>query len=151
MTGKDYADLIASYVIFNYSDRGIEVYREIPVGTSIIGKNRRLDIFVLQIESQRAFAIECKYQEMQGTVDEKIPYALQDMAALAMPGCIVYAGEGFSQGVLHLLQSSEIAAFCFPDRKNLVPSATTRELDHKLALSFQWWDILIGDRKPFSI
>lgn len=30
--------------------------------------------------------------------DEKIPYALQDLEAKWIPGCVVYAGEGWSQG-----------------------------------------------------
>ena len=151
MTGKDYADLVASYVLFNYGDRGLSVYREVSVGKSIIGKNRRIDLFLLHERSNRAFAIECKFQETSGTVDEKIPYALQDMAALRMPGCIAYAGSGFSEGVLHLLQGSELAAHCEPDPSDLRPNKFTWELDHMVAMHFHWWDLLTRDKKPFFL
>ena len=50
----------------------------------------------------KAFAIECKFQDSEGTVDEKIPYALDDLQALPMAGCIAYAGTGFSEGVRYM-------------------------------------------------
>ena len=62
----------------------------------------------------KAFAIECKFQESVGTVDEKIPYALDDLRALPMAGSIAYAGKGFSEGVLHMLRASPHAAYCLP-------------------------------------
>ncbi len=151
MKGKEYADLIAAYVLHNFGDRDITVYREVPVGKSIIGKNRRVDIFMVHEQSNKAFAIECKFQESTGTTDEKIPYALDDMHALRLAGCIVYAGTGFSTGVLHLLAGSHLAAFCQPDPRNLSASKRTWELDHILAMHFGWWDILTRDKIPFRL
>ena len=81
-------------------------------------------MFVLRKSDQRALAIECKYQEVQGTTDEKIPYALQDLEALWFPGCLVYAGTGWSKGVLHTLEGSRRAVHCLPDR--LTSLAPTR-------------------------
>jgi hypothetical protein len=43
-------------------------------------------------------------------VDEKIPYALDDMKALRVPGCIAYAGTGFSEGIMPMLEASNVAA-----------------------------------------
>lgn len=151
MTGKEYSDLIAAYVVANYANRGVKVYREVSIGTSIIGKNRRVDFLVVNEDLGEALAVECKFQDSQGTVDEKIPYTLQDMAAMQMPGCVAYAGTGFSTGVLHMLQASETAACCLPEADRLKPSAQTRELDHVLALAFRWWDVLVADKKPFEI
>jgi hypothetical protein len=150
MTGHEYANLIADYVYRNFSDRGIKVYREVNIGKSIIGKNRRVDMLLLSEDQQAAFAIECKYQDSSGTADEKIPYALDNMKALPMAGCIVYAGIGFSVGVLHMLQASEIAAYCLPDATHLSSNKDTRELDHLLALQFRWWDILVAGKKPWQ-
>ena len=110
MTGKDYADRIASYVSMRFGARGLKVYREVQVGKSIIGKNRRIDVFCVHEASNAAFAIECKFQDSEGTVDEKIPYALDDLAALPMAGCIAYGGKGLSQGVLHMLEGAPRAA-----------------------------------------
>src|SRR5204863_7725564 len=84
MTGNQYANLVASYIVKNFGDRGIEVYRELFLGKTIIGKNRRIDILALHRASGVALAVECKYQASTGTVDETIPYTLQDMAPSGM-------------------------------------------------------------------
>ena len=104
MTGAEYANLIAAYVARRFGARGVKVYREIRVGKSIIGKNRCIDVFCVCEVTNKAFAIECKFQDSEGTVDEKIPYTLDDLEAMPMAGCIAYAGKGFSAGVLHMLR-----------------------------------------------
>ena len=146
MTGTDYANLIASYVARRFGGRGLKVYREIRVGKSIIGKNRCIDVFCVREEDSRAFAVECKYQESVGTVDEKIPYALDDLAALPMVGCIAYAGRGFSDGVLHMLNAAPRAAYCLPVDGQSESSADTRELDHLIAAHFGWWDVVVAGK-----
>ena len=148
MSGADYSNLIAAYVAKRFGSRGLTVYREIRVGKSIIGKNRCIDVFC--VRDAEAFAVECKFQDSPGTVDEKIPYALDDLQALPMAGCIAYAGSGFSEGVLHMLRAAPRAAYCFPHQGQIVPSAETWELDHLLAAHFGWWDVLVGGRRPIA-
>ena len=148
MTGTEYANLIAAYVSKRFGARTLKVYREINVGKTIIGKNRCIDIFCVSDDTQKAFAIECKFQDSQGTVDEKIPYALDDLRALPMAGCIAYAGQGFSDGVLHMLAASRHAAYCLPTIGQTETTAETKELDHVLAVHFGWWDVLIEKKKP---
>jgi hypothetical protein len=148
VTGSEYAGRVGSYISKRFGDRGIRVYREIKVGKSIIGKNRCIDVFCICEPGNKAFAIECKFQDSLGSVDEKIPYALEDLRALPMAGCIVYAGKGFSAGVLHMLRASPLAAYCLPIPEQSYSSADTNELDHLLAAHFAWWDVLIGTRKP---
>jgi hypothetical protein len=150
MTGAQYANLIASYIVKNFGSRGITVYREVPLGKTIIGKNRRIDILVIEEATRVAMAIECKYQDSTGTADEKIPYALSDLEHLAMPVCLVYAGEGFSLGIQHMLAASRIAAQCNPSADTHAPSDTTRELDAALAMTFKWWDLVVRGRAPFE-
>jgi hypothetical protein len=133
-----------------FGSRSLKVYREVQVGKSIIGKNRRIDVFCVCEAANAAFAIECKFQESEGTVDEKIPYALDDLAALPMAGCIAYAGKGFSQGVLHMLEGAPRAAYCLPAPGQADQSPQTWELDHLLAIHFQWWDVLVGTKKSLS-
>jgi hypothetical protein len=149
MTGHEYTNLIADYVLTTFRDRHITVYREVSIGKSIIGKNRRVDILVLHPPSESAFAIECKYQDSSGTAEEKIPYTLANMKSLPMGSCITYAGSGFSDGVLHMLQASEIAAYCNPDPADLKSTRDTQELDHLMALHFRWWDVLVAGKKPW--
>lgn len=148
MTGAAYANLVAIYVSKRFGSRGVKVYREIPVGKSIIGKNRCIDL--LCVREADAFAVECKYQDSPGTVDEKIPYALDDLAALPLPGCIAYAGRGFSEGVLHMLRAAPRAAYCLPFDGQDHSSEDTRELDHLIAAHFGWWDVVVGARRPVN-
>lgn len=150
MKPHDYRDLIAAYIDVNYGPKGVVVYTEVSLGKTIIGKNRRIDVFVLRRSDQRALALETKYQEVQGTTDEKIPYALQDLEALWFPGCLVYAGPGWSKGVLHTLEGSRRAVHCLPTSADLIRSNATRELDHVLAAVFGFWDQVIPEGHLFS-
>lgn len=150
MTGNEYADRVAAYLVKNFSTRGLVVYREVSLGKTIIGKNRHIDIFVLHPESGGALAIECKYQDSLGTVDEKIPYAIQDMQAMGMPVCLTYAGGGFSLGILHMLAGCPIAAQVLP-QPSLEPCRETRELDVAVAMAFKWWDLVVQSKKPFVL
>ena len=150
MSGADYANLIASYIAKRFGARGLKVYREIRAGKSIIGKDRCIDVFCVRDEDNKAFAVECKFQDTTGTVDEKIPYALDDLKALPMAGCIAYAGKGFSEGVVLMLKASPIAAYCLPLNEQCESTTETRELDHLIAAHFGWWDVLIGTKRPVS-
>ncbi len=147
MTGTEYANLVASYVSRRFGARSVKVYREVRVGKTIIGKDRCVDIFCVSGDGQKAFAIECKFQDSQGSVDEKIPYALDDVKALPMAGCIAYAGQGFSDGVQHMLAASPHAAYCCPLPGQGDSSSDTKELDHLLAVHFGWWDVLTENKK----
>jgi hypothetical protein len=149
ISGNQYALLICHYVARRYGNRGIKLYREVPVGKSIIGKDRRIDILVVHEPTNRALAIECKYQNSTGTTDEKIPYAIDDLRAMRMPACLVYAGKGFSTGVLHMLRASDMAAYCLPS-KGGDATDDTRELDHILAMTFNWWDIVADESRRFT-
>jgi hypothetical protein len=149
VTGHQYRDLIAAYIHHQYGDSGLVVYREVNLGKTIIGKDRQIDVFVMRPIDQKAIAIECKYQDSLGTVDEKIPYALQDLEALWVPGCLVYAGKGWSKGVLHSLEASRLACSCLPD-PTLARSKTTRELDHLLAATFGFWEHVLPASKKFK-
>jgi hypothetical protein len=150
LSGKEYADLVASYILKNFGARGLTVYREVSMGKTIIGKNRHVDILVLHEQSSVVLAIECKYQDTLGTVDEKIPYAIQDMQAMGVPVCLAYAGGGFSSGILHMLAACPIAAQCLPGPL-LQPSRETRELDIALAMAFRFWDLVVASKKPFAL
>jgi hypothetical protein len=150
LSGKEYADLVASYILKNFGARGLTVYREVSMGKTIIGKNRHVDILVLREATSTVLAIECKYQDTLGTVDEKIPYAIQDMQAMGVPVCLAYAGAGFSSGILHMLAACPIAAQCLPGAA-LEPSRDTREMDIALAMAFSFWDLVVAHKKPFAL
>ena len=148
MKGSEYADSVASYLCRRFGSRSLKVYREIEVGKTLHGKKRRVDIFCVAEDTQKAFVIECKFQDTKGTADEKISYALDDIVALPISGCIAYAGQGFSDGVRHRLASSPHAAYCAPVDGQAEPTSETTELDQMLAVHFGWWDVLVEKKKP---
>ena len=148
MKGNDYRDRIAAYVLAGFGEHGVVVYTEVHLGKTIIGKDRKVDVFVVRQHDQRAVALECKFQDSQGTTDEKIPYALADLEALSVPGYLVYAGEGWSKGVLHSLEASPRAAHCLPG-PDLARGANTRQLDHLLAAAFGLWELVIPAARRF--
>ena len=149
MTGHQFRDLIAAYIDHQYGSHGVVVYREVNLGKTIIGKDRQIDVFCMRPSDQKAIAIECKYQDSVGSVDEKIPYALEDLAALWVPGVLVYAGRGWSRGVVHLLECSRFAAYCQPVQPQLGRSKATRELDYILAATFGLWEQILPPSKRF--
>jgi hypothetical protein len=151
MNGNQYANWVGKYIKENFSDRGIKVYSEIFMGKSIIGKNRRVDLLVLDESQNKAIAIECKCQNVPGTADEKVPYTLKDSEAMQMDAYVVYGGEGFSKGITHMLEASELACFAMPlnnDENELGRTGTTKELDQILAMNFSWWDIFTQGKNP---
>ena len=150
MQAAEYRDLVGAYVEKQFASRGLVVYSEVSLGKTIIGKNRRVDLFVLRKEDQRALALECKYQRVSGTTDEKIPYALQDLESMWVPGCLAYAGDGWSQGVLHTLEGTRLAVYCLPELPGLARSNATMELDHVLASVFGLWDVVIPEGRLFA-
>lgn len=150
MKGNEYADRVAAYLLKNYGQRGLTIYREVSLGKSIIGKNRKIDILAVHEATSVALGIECKYQATPGTADEKIPYTLADLEAMHLPAFVSYAGEGFSVGVKHMLEGHKRAAYCEPD-ETLEPGKKTVEMDHVVAMTFGWWDQVLSKKQPFSL
>lgn len=158
MTGNEYKKLIGRYLVSAFGGRGLKVYDEVSLGTSIIGKQRRTDLLVVAPDGT-ALAVECKFQDVSGTADEKIPYALDDMEAQRIPGVVAYAGRGFSEGVLHLLQGSAYAAYCLPEATQLKPqprrsgpvNSGTWQLDHVMAQTFRLWDVVLSGKAPINL
>lgn len=105
-----------------------------------------------ELEPQnKAIAIECKCQNVSGTADEKVPYTLKDSEAMQMDAYVVYGGEGFSKGITHMLEASELAYYAVPqnnDESNFDRTTNTKELDQILAMKFSWWDIFTQGKTP---
>jgi hypothetical protein len=149
MKAHEYRDLIAAYVHTNFALKGLTVYTEVSFGKTIIGKNRKVDILVVRSSDQRALAIECKWQGVGGTTDEKIWYALKDLREMWVPGCLAYAGDGWAPGVQHTLEGSRGAVYCLPQEPSLEPTKDTLELDHVLAAVFGFWDFVVSEDRLF--
>jgi hypothetical protein len=114
MEANEYRDAVAQYVAECYAADGLEVFTEIRLGTSIVGKKRTLDILILAKDTGKAFGIECKVQTVRGTTEEKLYFALEDIEAMPIPGAVAYYGKGFTEGFLHMLAASPYAVYCKP-------------------------------------
>ena len=60
------------------------------------------------------------------------------------------AGKGWSKGVLHSLEASRLACSCLPDAATFASNKQTRELDHILAATFGFWDLVLPPSKKFK-
>ena len=86
--------------------RGLESRRQFKVGRRLWGAERRIDVVVTDPVSRKRLGIECKFQNVAGTAEEKIPTTIQDIAAWPIPGIVVFSGEGFSSYMRSFLISS---------------------------------------------
>jgi hypothetical protein len=85
---------------------GLDYRRRLNVGKTIYGKDREVDVLFRDARNGNRLAVEAKYQRVTGTADEKLPYAVLNLATLPLPGVIVYGGGGFHLGALHWLCAS---------------------------------------------
>ena len=85
---------------------GLRVGNQIRVGRRLWGAERRIDLVLRKDDAGRSLGIECKYQGVGGSAEEKIPATIQDIAAWPIPGIVVFAGRGFSDNMRAYLHST---------------------------------------------
>ena len=85
---------------------GLEVRHQYQVGRRIWGAVRRIDVILTHPVTRKALGVECKYQLVPGSAEEKIPSTIQDISAWPIPGIVVFAGEGFSENMRSFLIAS---------------------------------------------
>lgn len=144
--GKPYRQIVARHIVQTFAGQDLCVYEEVSLGSSIIGKDRRVDILVVSGKTGRAIAIQAKYQRSGGTTDEKIHYALADCAAMWIPAVVAYGGGGWSPGVRHTLEASRHAAKCEVDEAGRVSDA--KELVAFVAAAFDLWPLVLRNKTP---
>jgi hypothetical protein len=59
-----------------------------------------------QPDTRKRLGIECKFQAVSGSAEEKIPTTIQDIAAWPIAGIVVFHGEGFSPAMRSFLLAS---------------------------------------------
>ncbi len=135
MKAHEYRDAIAKYLARRYAEDGLEVFTEVGLGTSIVGKKRKLDVLILDNNTGKSFGLECKVQMVSGTAEEKLYFALEDIKAMPIPGAVVYYGGGFTEAFLHMLAASPRAVYCKPPACG-EGNPETDELDTLLDIHF---------------
>lgn len=107
--GKD----LESEVAVLSESLGLETRKQVKVGRRLWGAERHIDVVVTEPVSRKRLGIECKFQSVTGTAEEKIPTTIQDIAAWPISGIVVFTGDGFSDAMKSFLISSGRAVeFC---------------------------------------
>ena len=93
--------------VANLAERlGLRVDSQIKVGRRLWGAERRIDLVLRYGDSGRSLGIECKYQGVGGSAEEKIPATIQDIAAWPIEGLICFAGPGFTEHIRYYMLST---------------------------------------------
>jgi hypothetical protein len=91
---------------------GLESRKQVRVARRIWGAIRHIDVVLTHPQTRKTLGIECKYQAVTGTAEEKIPAVINDIAAWPIPGLVVFAGEGFTQNMkLFLISTGKAVEF----------------------------------------
>jgi hypothetical protein len=149
MKANEYQDAIAKYLAQRYADDGLEVFTEVQLGTSIVGKKRKIDVLILEKDTGKSFGLECKVQMVGGTAEEKLYFAIEDIKAMPIPGAVVYYGGGFTEAFLHMLAASPHAVYCKPPGCD-EGKPETDELDTLLDIHFGLLRRRIPDDKKIT-
>src|SRR6185436_4795010 len=85
---------------------GLEPMEQVRVARRIWGAERFIDVVLTHPQSRKTLGIECKFQGVRGTAEEKIPATIKDIEAWPIPGLVVFAGEGFTEHMRSFLIST---------------------------------------------
>ncbi len=87
-------------------DLGLEAIEQVRVARRIWGAERYIDVVLTHPQTRKTLGIECKFQAVRGTAEEKIPATIKDIDAWPIPGLVVFAGEGFTENMRCFLIST---------------------------------------------
>ena len=87
-------------------DLGLEAMEQVRVARRIWGAERYIDVVLIYPQTRKTLGLECKYQAVRGTAEEKIPATIKDIEAWPIPGLVVFAGEGFTENMRSFLIST---------------------------------------------
>ena len=87
-------------------DLGLEPMEQVRVARRIWGSERYIDVVLIHPPTRKTLGLECKFQAVRGTAEEKIPATIKDIEAWPIPGLVVFAGEGFTGNMRSFLVST---------------------------------------------
>lgn len=85
---------------------GLEVREQFKVARRIWGAERRIDVILKDPKTAKTLGVECKFQGVGGTAEEKIPSTIQDISAWPIDGLVVFSGPGFTENMKAFLIST---------------------------------------------
>ena len=72
--------------------------KQIQLGEDIYGKQRKFDFLLFSPKHNSYVAIECKWQAVKGTVEEKLPFQVLSINNQGFDTIVVLDGNGYSKG-----------------------------------------------------
>ena len=99
-------DELAKLVMTLGQQLGLEAKEQVRVARRIWGAERRIDVVLIHPATRKTLGIECKFQSVVGSAEEKIPAIIKDIEAWPIPGLVVFAGPGFSENMRSFLIST---------------------------------------------
>jgi hypothetical protein len=77
---------------------GKQFSKQAKCGKSIYDTDRRCDFLIMNYEKHPdGLIIECKWQEISGSVDEKYPFTALNIAKTGIPTIVLIDGKGYKQ------------------------------------------------------
>ena len=83
---------------------GLIVETQVEMLDRIWGPRRHVDVVLSSPNGERMLGIECKYQQVRGTAEERIPLTVEDIADWPIDGIVVLHGDGFSKDFVAFLR-----------------------------------------------
>ncbi len=116
MAGKGLAvsngDELVQAVVTLAASLGLETKQQVRVARRIWGAVRHIDVVLTHPQTRKTLGIECKFQGVPGTAEEKIPSVINDISAWPIPGLVVFAGQGFTENMkLFLISTGKAVEF----------------------------------------
>ena len=99
-------DELAKAVVDLGRSLGLEPMEQVRVARRIWGAERFIDVVLAHPQTRKTLGLECKFQGVRGTAEEKIPATIKDIEAWPIPGLVVFAGEGFTEHMRSFLIST---------------------------------------------
>ena len=99
-------DGLAKAVVQLGRELGLEAMEQVKVARRIWGAERYIDVVLTHPQTRKTLGVECKFQAVRGTAEEKIPATIKDIEAWPIPGLVVFAGEGFTENMRCFLIST---------------------------------------------
>jgi hypothetical protein len=91
---------------------GLEPMEQVRVARRIWGAERFIDVVLTHPQTRKTLGLECKFQSVRGTAEEKIPATIKDIEAWPIPGLVVFSGEGFTENMrLFLISTGKAVEF----------------------------------------
>ena len=99
-------DGLAKAVVQLGVELGLEAMEQVRVARRIWGAERYIDVVLTHPQTRKTLGLECKFQAVRGTAEEKIPATIKDIEVWPIPGLVVFSGEGFTENMRSFLIST---------------------------------------------